>query len=259
MDFSSFDPQPAFLTAVRLSGVLFASALLMALCAYRCVPKVKLRQSVSDSAVNNLPVNDTTHKHHVREIPVNNNDNDDDNNNSNHMYISRVDPRLFRDIVVSHTASSCIYPSNIKLEVHGDSDDYNATGIIISNNQNDGVILFEVQDTFYSYQEMLDNDFAYDRKYPEYDTKYYYLIFTKLFLTRSFPGETASDVSNDVSNDDIPSDNVSTNSSEELPATAFYYAKIDDDSPDRGRFKRGTEMHMSAPSTPTCGKKELQI
>nr|SMH63568.1 Hypothetical protein FSTVLC9_86 [Faustovirus] len=225
MDFSSFNPQPTFLFAIQLSAALFTSAVLLTLCALQTKYMRRSRTTKTSQRAS-----------------------------QDEMYISQVDDELFNDIIKSYHTLTCMVPSDTMLE-----DD--AKGMIISNNLDNGVIIFEVQDVYGSRRDMVDNDFIDNRIYPDYKTKYYYLVYARMFLTRTQviqeneDGDTGAFYNVLASQEDNV--DIDTSESEELPATAFYYAKVDDTCAANSNHRCGVELSMSAASSPNIREKEL--
>jgi hypothetical protein len=241
MDISSFDLQPTFLTAVRFSAALFASAVLFALFASKCM-KTQSNQPSEDQSEDETTKSSTSDK--------------TNESDQNHMYVYKVDKNTFDNIVRSYDTLTCIIPSDNEIEE-------NSSGIIISDNLDSGVIVFDVQDTYYSYDDMLDNDFATNRVYPSRssETDYYYLVYARMFLSRTLePGKDSKALLSTSSSSTYSLHNdvdESRSDSDELPATAFYYAKVDDNDIRRDRHGCGVEITLSAASSPALPHKEL--
>ncbi|AMN83621.1 hypothetical protein D5b_00194 [Faustovirus] len=223
IDFTSFDP----IYIVRIGALVFIYAALYAL--------LRLLKCQHTQAA---PVDESI-------------DNDSDvsqTSSQQEIYIQHAPKEMFDSIVRSYATLTCIVPSDSELEE-------NANGVIISDDPNGGVILFNLQECYTSYEDLQDNDFVENRKYPQYDTRYYYLVYARLFITRTREPNSDSDI--ETSDCDSSKSQDSSESSKESPTTAFYYAKVDSNDNNRSKLKCGAELSLSATSLPDFREKEI--
>lgn len=220
----------------RLAGSLFAGVLLCSLCISRCLYTT--------------PCNDETNETNETTTDTTTDDTEEFTNNKMDVYVIKVSEDMFNDIVNSYDACTCIIPSDEQID-----DD--AHGIVMCDDNPDrGVIMFEVQDVYDNIDELVENDFLEDRKYPPYSTDYYYLVYARIFTNRYYPDEnnnTAHTIpeqllQNNSSSQSLSNSSDNTDANNE-PATAFYYINLSDTT--QQGHKCGVELPtLSAESSP---------
>ena len=239
MDFSAFNiiNVESIVLLARLAGSLFAGVLLCSLCISRCLYATPCNNETNETndATDTTDTTDTTDK---------------SANPANDIYVTTVSEDMFNDIVNSYAVCTCIIPSDEQID-----DDANGV-VMCDGNPDRGVIIFEVQDVYDNIDELVENDFLADKKYPPYSTDYYYLVYARIFTNRCYPDDnniTAYTKCDELLRSGTTSPSLS-NSSEHIdtnnePATAFYYINLSDTT--QQGHKCGIELPtLSAESSP---------